>query len=132
MNRVGYFFYAILISLNYLFAQDNFISNTSDSLLLETESQLVDGIFAIVGGHAIFHSDIYNQILQYQAQGLHNQDIHSLREQVIDELFFQKLLLHFASVDSVEIDNGEIENNLNQLSQFFQIYDLNLFQKYHG
>ena len=120
MNRVGCFFYAILISLNYLFAQDNFISNTSDSLLLETESQLVDGVFAIVGGHAIFHSDIYNQILQYQAQGLHNQDIHSLREQVIDELFFQKLLLHFASVDSVEIDNGEIENNLNQRLAFFE------------
>ena len=33
---------------------------------------------------------------------------------VIEDLFLQKILLHFAAIDSVEIDANEIENTINQ------------------
>ena len=49
---------------------------------------LVDGVFAVVGDDVIFYSDIDEQILQYQNQGLNLKD-ESLRNQVIEDLFYQ-------------------------------------------
>mgnify|MGYP001257082859 CR=1 FL=1 len=89
-----------------------------DSLNLKgTELVLVDGVFAIIGDHVIFHSDIDEQIIQYQTQGLDNPN---LRNQIIEELFFQKMLLHFASIDSLEIDANEVESTIEQRISFFE------------
>ncbi|MBL31626.1 MAG: hypothetical protein CMP62_02750 [Flavobacteriales bacterium] len=105
MNR--YVYLVCLICLNFIQAQN----------IKQGSSVLVDGIFAIIGDHVIFHSDINNQINQYQTQGF---DDPNLREKVIEELFFQKTLLHFAAVDSLIIDPAEIDNTLNQRILFFE------------
>ena len=87
------------------------------SPLKDSPLTLIDGVFAVIGDHVIFHSDIHEQILQYQTQG---SNIENLREQVIEDLFFQKMLLHFAAIDSVQIDANEIENTINQRILFFE------------
>ena len=81
--------------------------------------QVLDGVFAIVGNNVIFHSDIDNQILQYQSQG-NIDDLDVLRKRVSEELFFQKMLLHFAEIDSVEVDYSQVQNTINQRISFFK------------
>ena len=63
------------------------------SFLIHSQNkQVLDGVFAIVGNNVIFHSDIDNQVLQYQSQG-NIDDLDVLRKRVSEELFFQKMLL---------------------------------------
>ena len=111
MNRLIISILFFTISVYSQDSGDN-ISNVKDSTLT-----LIDGVFAVIGDHVIFHSDIHEQILQYQTQG---SNIENLREQVIEDLFFQKMLLHFAAIDSVQIDANEIENTINQRIVFFE------------
>ena len=93
-------------------------SNSNDTLRsLDSNMVLLDGVFAVVGDHVIFHSDISEQIMQYQTQGYDSPD---LKNQVVEELFFQKMLLHFAAIDSLEIDASEIENTIQQRISFFE------------
>ena len=126
MNKLSLFLFGFFISCNYVLAQSNLDFLIPDSIGLDSDvpinmqSELIDGVFAVVGGHVIFHSDISNQIFQYQTQGSNYQDISILREKVIKELVFQKLLLYSANLDSLDIDNSEIDNNINQRITFFE------------
>lgn len=98
----------------------------------------VEGIAAVVGNNIILKSDIEQQILQYQAQGL---DVDTaMRTQVIEDLLFQKLMLHKAELDSVEVAENEVLNEIDsrlnnfimqlggeqQLEQYFdkKIYEI--------
>jgi len=114
MNKLIILILCFTVSVNCVYAQDleDNTSNVKDSTLT-----LIDGVFAVIGDHVIFHSDINEQILQYQTQG---SNIVNLREKVIEDLFFQKMLLHFAAIDSLEIDANEIENTINQRILFFE------------
>jgi len=96
-----------------------FSQEISDTINIYSESVFLDGIFAHIGDDVIFYSDIDNQIFQYETQGL-NISHSVLRNQVIEELFLQKIMLHFASIDSVVIDDSEIENTINQRIDFFK------------
>ena len=68
----------------------------------------VEGIVAIVGNNVVLKSDIEQQILQYQAQGLEVDS--AMRTQVFEDLLFQKLMLHKAELDSVEVTENEVIN----------------------
>ena len=70
----------------------------------------VDGIIAVVGNNIVLKSDVEQQILQYQAQGLEVDS--SMRTQVFEELLFQKLMLHKAEIDSVEVTENEVSNEV--------------------
>ena len=104
MNKLKILFFVYITFCGFLFSQDNSEDFVVDSNFLNSEPVLVDGIYAVVGSHVIFHSDINNQMFQYQTQGTQYDDNTSLRQKVIDELFLQKLLLHSAALDSIEID----------------------------
>jgi len=81
---------------------------------------LVDGVFAVIGNHVIFYSDIEDQLMQYRNQGMVEQNDSIIQEKIVEDLFFQKLLLHFADVDSIEADESELENSINQRITFFE------------
>ena len=84
------------------------------------EELLVDGVFAVVGDHVIYHSDIDNQVTQYQTQGVFSTSEKDLRNQIIEDLFFQKILLNIAAQDSIQIEPSELENSVNQRIMFFK------------
>jgi len=70
----------------------------------------VDGIAGVVGNNIVLNSDVEQQLLQYQAQGL---DIDAgLRVQVLEDLLFQKLMLHQAALDSVVVTENEVFNEI--------------------
>ena len=70
----------------------------------------VDDIVAIVGNNIILKSDFEQQILQYQAQGLEVDSL--MRIQVLEDLLFQKLMLHKAEIDSIEVTENDVFNEI--------------------
>ncbi len=70
----------------------------------------VEGIAAVVGNNIILKSDIEQQLLQYQAQGLEVDS--DVRAQVFEDLLFQKLMLHKAELDSIEVTENEVINEI--------------------
>lgn len=70
----------------------------------------VENIVAIVGNNIILKSDFEQQILQYQAQGLEVDSL--MRIQVLEDLLFQKLMLHKAEIDSIEVTENDVFNEI--------------------
>ena len=70
----------------------------------------VDGISGVVGNNIVLNSDVEQQLLQYQAQGLEVDA--ALRVQVLEDLLFQKLMLHQAVLDSVVVTENEVFNEI--------------------
>lgn len=70
----------------------------------------VEDIIAIVGNNIILKSDFEQQILQYQAQGLEVDS--TIRIQVLEDLLFQKLMLHKAEIDSIEVTENDVFNEI--------------------
>ena len=70
----------------------------------------VENIVAIVGNNIILKSDFEQQILQYQAQGLEVDSL--MRIQVLEDLLFQKLMLHKAELDSIEVTENDVFNEI--------------------
>jgi peptidyl-prolyl cis-trans isomerase SurA len=79
----------------------------------------VDGIAGVVGDNIVLNSDVEQQLLQYQAQGL---DVDTaLRVQVLEDLLFQKLMLHQAKLDSVVVAENEVFNEIDsRINNFIQ------------
>lgn len=73
--------------------------------------KLVDGVAAIVGDEIVLLSDI-----QIQYQQLSRQNFAKTREidecLVFNELLYEKLLIHQASIDSVEVDEQTVDLQL--------------------
>ena len=105
MNRIFSLFCLTILSVQFFYGQD-------------VQKKHIDGVFATIGNNVIFHSDIEDQILQYQSQGVENS--FDLEEMVVEELFFQKILLHFATLDSVQVEVSEVDNAVNQRILFFE------------
>lgn len=78
--------------------------------LFATAQVTIDGIAGVVGNNIVLTSDVEQQILQYKAQGLEVDA--ELRAQVFEDLLFQKLLLHKAELDSVEVTENEVLNEV--------------------
>ena len=70
----------------------------------------IEKIVAIVGNNIILKSDLEQQILQYQAQGLEVDSL--MRLQVLEDLLFQKLMLHKAKIDSIEVTENDVINEI--------------------
>ena len=77
--------------------------------------QLLDGVVAVVGDQVVFLSDLQESISQYEAQFNELQSDQVVSE-VLEELLFQKLLLHHASIDSLVVGENEVQNNLNKVT----------------
>lgn len=75
-----------------------------------TAQVTVDGIVAVVGNNIILKSDVEQQVLQYQAQGLEVDE--AMRTQVFEDLLFQKLMLHKAELDSIVVTENEVLNEI--------------------
>jgi peptidyl-prolyl cis-trans isomerase SurA len=77
---------------------------------------LIDKVVAVVGKKQILYSDIEDQYLQMQAQGI--KPLPS-RCEMLEDLMTQKLLVNQAEVDSITIDPGQVELELNERINYF-------------
>jgi len=83
----------------------------------QDDGEVIDQIIGIVGKNIIMQSDIENQYNQYIAQGvIYDGD---LKCKILEDLLFQKLLLNQAQLDSVEVSEAEINDNLDRRIRYF-------------
>lgn len=78
-----------------------------------TGGTIAEGIVAVVGKRVILKSEVDGQYealkQQYEQQGLTISDC-----DVLEDLLMEKLLLHHAEIDSVIVDEGEVEGNIDR------------------
>ncbi len=96
------------------------------------EPRVVDQVAAVVGNNIILLSDIEAQYQQYLSQTtLRGND---LKCKILDQLLLNKLLLHQAGVDSVDVSDDQVEQKINQNMSYYiqQIGSAEKLEKYYG
>jgi peptidyl-prolyl cis-trans isomerase SurA len=89
------------------------------SMPLFAQDTLVDGIVAIVGGNVILKSDIENQYLQMRSEGSITGSASRMKCVILDNLLFQKLLVHQAGVDSLTVTDSQVEAEMDRRMRYF-------------
>jgi peptidyl-prolyl cis-trans isomerase SurA len=81
------------------------------------QKKIIDEIEAVVGDEIILMSELENQIISYQSQGmLIDQE---MRCQLFEEMLFQKLLINQAKIDSIEVTEAQVESEMNRRLRYF-------------
>jgi peptidyl-prolyl cis-trans isomerase SurA len=88
----------------------------SISLLINSQPYIIDAVVGVVGKNQVLYSEIEDQYMQLQAQGV--KPLPS-RCQILEELLSQKLLVNQAEVDSIEVNDGEVQLELEQRITYF-------------
>lgn len=79
---------------------------------------VIDQIVAVVGSEVILKSDVENQYIQLVSQGNYSDD-RDIKCDVLEELLFQKLLFVQSKLDSIEITDKEVSQELNRRLNVF-------------
>jgi len=98
------------------------------------EVGLVDQVVAVVGKHIILESDLENQYLTLRIQGEIVGTKASNKCRILEDVLFQKLLLNQAELDSVDISEAQIDQEIDQRLRYFiaQIGSQEAFEEYYG
>jgi peptidyl-prolyl cis-trans isomerase SurA len=95
-----------------------FCCTVSMSAFAQPDSfQLLDGIIAVVGDEIILHSEMENRVFQEKLQGktvtLDN------RCSMLEEMLFEKLLLHNARIDSLVVTDAEVMDEIDRRLAYY-------------
>ena len=102
----------VLILFSFVFCED------------KNSSVFVDGVAAVVGEHVILKSDVAQLVNIAAVQQRLNPAVDMkkllfLQNEVLQSIVDQKILLEMAAVDSIEVDDKEIERALDQQIEMF-------------
>src|SRR5210317_892188 len=81
-------------------------------LLVISQPRLADGIAAVVGDEIILYSDVQIQFESFQRQNYAMKDLNECL--VFNEMLFEKLLIHQAGIDSIQVDDNQVEMNIDR------------------
>ena len=80
-------------------------------------SQTIDKIVAVIGDEIVLQSDIETQYIQYLSQGY--TDKNAVKCQITEDILYQRLLVHQAKIDSIDVSEDEVNKELERrLSTF--------------
>ncbi|PTM05792.1 MAG: peptidylprolyl isomerase [Bacteroidetes bacterium] len=98
---------------------------------LSAQGVLIDGVLAVVGKNIVLKSDL-NQAME--AQKKQNPQFEVDQCDVFEELLLEKLLLHQADLDSVEVSEEEVQANIDRRIEVFiqQIGSSQRLEQYYG
>lgn len=85
----------------------------------QEDVHIIDQVVAVVGKNIVLESDIENQYLNYRMQGSIKGGSREIRCQILEEQLFQKLMVTQAEVDSIEINEIQVEGELERRLQMF-------------
>lgn len=123
MSRFYYLKNKLFLLLIILFA---------DQAFSQTSGNIVDQIVGVVGNNIVLKSEVESQYAQIIAQG--TPDAPDLKCRILDQLLLNKLLLHQANIDSLNVEesqvNQKIESNLSYFIQ--QIGSVEKLEQYYG
>ena len=83
---------------------------------LGAQPMMADKIVAVVGKNHILYSEVEDQYMQYKAQGVKPLPT---RCEIVEELLTQKLLVNQAAIDSIEVDESQVEQEMNSRVKYF-------------
>jgi len=75
------------------------------------QPQIIDKVAAVVGSNIILQSEIEMQYAQYLAQG--NKASEDFKCYILQQQLTQKLLAQQAAIDSIDVSEGEVDDNIN-------------------
>ncbi len=84
----------------------------------QAQKTVIDEVIAVVGKNAIFLHDFEQQLIQFQSQGVTITP--ELKGEVMEDLLVQKLLIHKADVDSIIIDEFEVDSEVESRLRYFE------------
>ncbi|NQX98495.1 MAG: peptidylprolyl isomerase, partial [Flavobacteriales bacterium] len=93
------------------------ILSISLGLKAQEDGKVIDKVIAVIGSNIILKSDLESQIVSLRAQGVLIDD--NARCELMEELLYQKLLLHQATIDSVTVSEGEVESEIDRRMNYF-------------
>lgn len=101
------------------------------SSLLSAQPKLIDGVLAVVGKEIVLKSDLDQTI---EAQSRQNPAVPLDNCLVFEDLLLEKLLLHQAALDSVEVGEDEVQANIDRRIGVFiqQIGSEAKLEQYYG
>lgn len=80
--------------------------------------QEVDGVAAVVGKNIILKSDIEQYLVQVKNSGVLIDD--AVRTRAIEDMLFEKLLLHRAELDSLEVSEAQLNDAIDRRISVFE------------
>ncbi len=80
---------------------------------------MIDEVVAVVGKNYILLSDIENQYLQMRLQGGVTSSESTAKCQILENLLFEKLMLHQAELDSIEVTPDQVDSELDRRMRYF-------------
>lgn len=83
----------------------------------QPQSLLIDRVVAVVGREAIFHSDLVTRAEQARQNGQVMNAAAVCGE--LEDLLYEKLLLEQARIDSVKVDDAQVEAELDRRIRYF-------------
>lgn len=92
-----------------------FIGILVSNVSVSQEKHVIDGVAAVIGKNVILNSDIQKGIMQYKAQGVSVES--GMECQILEDLMIEKLLIHQAVIDSVEVSDDEVLGSVEQRMQ---------------
>ncbi len=87
--------------------------------LLRAQGTIIDQVVALVGKNIILQSDIDNQYLQIRLQGGITGSAPTIKCKILENLLFEKLMLHQAELDSVIITPEQLDSELDRRMRYF-------------
>lgn len=98
-----------------------------------TGGTIAEGIVAVVGNNIILKSEVEGNF-EATSRQLERQGITITKCNIVEDQLMEKLLLHHAEVDSVIVDNSEVEQNVNRRIQALvaQVGSEEKLEEYYG
>lgn len=100
----------------------------------QAQREVIDKVVAVVGGEYVLLSEVEEQYALLQSQN-NEQLPPNARCAVLDQILTSKLLLNQAKLDSIEVGEGEVEEQLNARIERILTYmggDVSQFEEYYG
>lgn len=88
-----------------------------NSIAINAQKVIIDDVIAIVGEDAILRSDIEYQYEQSQIDGANYSG--DIKCHIFEQLLIQKLMVNQAKIDSIEVSDGEVMNQVDMQMNYY-------------
>jgi len=82
------------------------------------QDNVVDKIIAVVGNQVVLKSDVEQRFISLKAQGYTSGGV-DLKTEIFEDLLIQKLMIAQAQIDSIEVTDQEVENDLDRKMEMY-------------
>ena len=87
------------------------------TIIHSQEKNMIDGVVWVIGDEAILRSDVEQERIRAQYEGARIQgDPYCI---IPEQIAIQKLFIHQAKIDSITVNDGQVESQVNSQMNFF-------------